>query len=153
MQPTAYRWPTRNQQQNPKSGGMGDETTTPAIRQSQGASSIPIGMDCRPRAKPGCTDIPDYRHSAESQKGLPHNTSPMSPQPFAGYASSERTRTMGRQSTLAPAQKKGTAVNSGREDALAESGGHVYGQYRMTKTMPPSPQQPIYGWHRCRKQP
>jgi hypothetical protein len=39
-----------------------------------------------------CTDIPDYRRSAESQKGLAPNTSPMSPQPFAGYTSSERTR-------------------------------------------------------------
>ena len=25
-----------NQKQNPKSGGMGDETTTPAVKQSQG---------------------------------------------------------------------------------------------------------------------
>ena len=50
---------------------------------------------------------------------------------------------MDRQS-VAQAQKKGTAVIAGREEAFAESGGPVYGQCRMTKTMPPSPQQPTW---------
>ena len=36
------------------------------------------------------------------------------------------------------------AVISAREEAFAESGGQVYGEYKMTKTMPPSPQQPTW---------
>ena len=36
------------------------------------------------------------------------------------------------------------AVISAREEAFAESGGQVYGEYRVTKTMPPSPQQPTW---------
>jgi hypothetical protein len=136
-----------NQKQNPKSGGMGDETTTPAVKQSQGASSTPIGISWRPRAKPRSAGARIYRTtgSAESLKGLPQNTSPMSPQaqPFGGYTSTDRTQTMGRQS-VAQAQKKGTAVIAGRERGFAESGRQVYGQYGMTKTMPPSPQQPTW---------
>ena len=50
---------------------------------------------------------------------------------------------MGQQS-VAQAQKKGTAVVARREEAFEESGGQVYGQYGMTKTMPPSPQQPTW---------
>jgi hypothetical protein len=143
------------QQQRPNSGGMGDETTTPEVRQSQGASSTPIGMGWRPRAKPRSagariyrTTVPAVRRARRDCHRILHRCRRSL---FVGYTSSMRTQILGRQS-LAPAQKKGTAGISGREAEFAESGGQVYGEYKMTKTMPPSPQQRLHGWHRCRKQ-